>query len=337
MQAPNQPAAERPTQAADGQPTDEQPTVQPPAGDQPADLSPDPDGTRAVRKPAWQRKLDRTIGRITANPIVSQGLAVMDAANEAAAPLFAAALAFATLFAVIPLILLLAGLIGFFVQDPVQRNALLDSLVNLVPPLADLFETTLDNLAAASGTLSIIGLLGLIWGASSFYAALDEVMRRIFPGGGIRDQVIRRIRGILVILIVIGLVVGSYILSAIWNLLDPDVADYGFWRLMGPVIALAATILVVWGCYLLIPTKPPSWRAALWPAVVAGLGIGLLTNLFGLLTPILVGALAGLGVLASVFGALIWLNFSYQILFFGAAWARVRRDREEASAMIVAG
>jgi membrane protein len=310
-----------------------QPT--PAADEQPKDLSPDPEGKRAVRKPAWQLKLDRTIGRITANPIISQGLAVMDAANEAAAPLFAAALAFATLFAVIPLILLLAGLIGFFVQDPIQRNALLDSLVNLVPPLAELFETTLDNLAAASGTLSIIGLIGLLWGSSSFYAALDEVMRRIFPGGTIRDPVVRRIRGVLVILIVIGLVVGSYLLTAIWDLLDPDVADYGIWRSMGPVIGIGATMLVVWGCYLFIPTKPPSWRAAFWPAVVAGLGIGLLTSLFGLLTPILVGSLAGLGVIASVFGALIWLNFSYQILFYGAAWARVRRDREEASAMIV--
>ena len=61
----------------------------------------------------------------------------------------------------------------------------------------------------------------------------------------------------------------------------------------------------------------------------------MLTALFGLLTPLLIGALAGLGVIATVFGALIWLNFSYQILFFGAAWARVRRDREEAASMIV--
>lgn len=259
----------------------------------------------------------------------------MDAANEAAAPLFAAALAFATLFAVIPLILLVAGVIGWLVQDPVQREALLDQLVNLIPPLADLFEQTLDNLAQASGTLSIIGLIGLLWGSSSFYGALDEVMRRIFPGGTIRDQVVRRIRGVLAIVILVGLVVGSIVLGALWQLLDTRVQDFGLWRFLAPVVGLAAAVLVVWACYLVVPTKPPSWRAALPPAIVAGLGIGLLTALFGLLTPLLIGALAGLGVLATVFGALIWLNFSYQILFFGAAWARVRRDREEAASMIV--
>jgi membrane protein len=207
--------------------------------------------------------------------------------------------------------------------------------VNLIPPLADLFEQTLDNLAQASGTLSIIGIVGLLWGSSSFYGALDEVMRRIFPGGGIRDQVARRIRGVLAILILIGLLVGTLVLSSLWALLDDRIQDFGLWRWLAPLIALAATILVVWVCYLVVPTKPPSWRAALPPAIVAGIGIGLLTALFTALTPLLIGSLAGLGVIATVFGALIWLNFSYQILFYGAAWARVRRDREESASLIV--
>jgi uncharacterized BrkB/YihY/UPF0761 family membrane protein len=40
-------------------------------------------------------------------------------------------------------------------------------------------------------------------------------------------------------------------------------------------------------------------------------------------------------VIATVFGALVWLNLSYQVLLFGAAWARVRRDREESRSLIV--
>jgi uncharacterized BrkB/YihY/UPF0761 family membrane protein len=86
--------------------------------------------------------------------------------------------------------------------------------------------------------------------------------------------------------------------------------------------------VVVLAIYLLIPAAPPSWRAALPPAIVAGLGIGLLTQLFGILTPWLVGGLLAFGVIATVFAALIWLNFSYQILLYGAAWARIRRDEE---------
>jgi uncharacterized BrkB/YihY/UPF0761 family membrane protein len=90
-------------------------------------------------------------------------------------------------------------------------------------------------------------------------------------------------------------------------------------------VMIAAALLV----YMVVPTAPPSLRAALPPAILAGIGIGLLTNLFSLLAPLLIGGLAGFGVIATVFGALVWLNFSYQILLYGAAWARVRRDHED--------
>ena len=72
----------------------------------------------------------------------------------------------------------------------------------------------------------------------------------------------------------------------------------------------------------------PSLRAALPAAIAAGVSIGLLTDLFSLIAPLLIGGMSGFGFVATVFGALVWLNLSYQILLFGAAWARVRRDRE---------
>jgi uncharacterized BrkB/YihY/UPF0761 family membrane protein len=110
-----------------------------------------------------------------------------------------------------------------------------------------------------------------------------------------------------------------------------------FWRYLAPAIALAVMILVVLALYRLVPTAPPSLRAALPAAIVAGVGIGLLTNLFSLLAPLLIGGLSGFGVVATVFGALVWLNLSYQILLFGAAWARVRRDREQAASSLPSG
>jgi uncharacterized BrkB/YihY/UPF0761 family membrane protein len=112
--------------------------------------------------------------------------------------------------------------------------------------------------------------------------------------------------------------------------LDQLVGGLLFWRYLGPALALAVMVLVVLAVYLWVPTAPPSLRAALLPAIVAGLGIGILTNLFSLLAPLLIGGMSGFGVIATVFSALVWLNFSYQILLYGAAWARVRRDRERA-------
>jgi uncharacterized BrkB/YihY/UPF0761 family membrane protein len=153
-------------------------------------------------------------------------------------------------------------------------------------------------------------------------------MRRIFHGGGIRGEIDRRVRGVLTIGVLIALVVGTVALSGVFAFLDEMVGDLSIWRYVLPLVALAVFVMVVMGVYLLVPTAPPSFRAAIWPAVASGIGIGVLTNLFGVLAPFLIGGLSGFGVIATAFGALIWLNLSYQILLYGAAWATLRRDRE---------
>jgi membrane protein len=295
-------------------------------------LTPEPEGGETQPAPSLldrlRARVDALIHRVTANRYIAFLLAIVEIANEAGASLFAAALAFGTMFAVIPLVLLLSGVIGWLVDDPVQRQALVDQLVGIFPPLADVFASSLDGAVEQRGALSIVGVIGLLWGASAYYGGLDEVMRRLFSGGGVRNELSRRVRGAVTIVILIALIGGTVSLSGVWALLDQFVGGLSFWRYLAPAIALLVMVLVVLVVYRLVPTAPPSLRAALPPAIAAGLSIGILTNLFSLLAPLLIGGMSGFGVIAAVFGALVWLNFSYQILLFGAAWARVRRDRE---------
>jgi len=304
----------------------------------PAPVAParDPAATAESAPPKPPSALDRlrarvdSIGRrVTGNRYVKPVLDVIAVANETGATLFAAALAFGTLFAFIPLVLLISGVIGWLVEDPAQRASLLDQLVSYVPPLADFFRASLEGVVAGRGALSIIGVIGLLWGASAFYGVLDEVMRRIFSGGGLRNEIARRIRGFATIAILLLVIVGTISLSGVWALLGQVVGDLFVWSYLAPLLTLGAMILVALAVYLFVPTAPPSFRAALWPAVAAGAAIGLLTNLFSLLAPLLIGGMSGFGIVATVFGALVWLNFSYQILLYGAAWARVRRDRAQ--------
>ncbi len=282
-----------------------------------------------------QATVETSVKGVTGNKYIGRALEVMTIAGDAGAPLFSAALAFSTMFAIIPLFLLLAGVIGWVIEDPAEQQALLDQLVSMVPPLEDFFEASLEGLVQNSGALSVIGLIGALWGASAYYAGLDEVMRRIFAGGGVRDQFARRIRGLITIAILVALVVLLVALGSLWAFLERVVGDLAIWRYAVPFVSSVATVIVVMAVYKLVPTAPPSFRAALPAAILAGIGIALLTNLFGALTPLLVGGLSGLGVIATVFGALIWLNLSYQILLYGAAWARFRRDREAEKASVV--
>ena len=257
----------------------------------------------------------------------------MDTANEAGAPLFAAALAFTTLFAVVPLFLLLAGLLGWLIEDAVQRSNLLDQLVAYFPPLQDAMATSLESVVEQRGTLSFVGLIGLLWGSSAYYGALDEVMRRIFSAQHARGFIEQRLRGIITVLVVVALMLGTIGLSSLFAIIGAQLGVGLLVPILIPIVALMVTVGVVFAAYVLVPAAPPSWRAALPPAIVAGIGIGLLTNAFSLLTPWLIGGLLAFGVIATVFGALIWLSLSYQILLYGAAWARIRRDAEARRAL----
>jgi membrane protein len=301
--------------------------------DQPTDTAADEQDTPAAKSitqppPAWRKVLDRAISRVLQNVVVRTVIAVMDMAGQAGAPLFAAALAFTTLFAVVPLLLLVAGLLGWLIQDEIQRSALLEQLVSYFPPLADVMATSLESVVRERGALSLIGLVGLVWGSSSYYAALDEVMRRIFGSDHVRGFFSQRLRGLLTVAVLVGLMLGTIALSSVFALVSDRLGGGSIWWLLFSLAALSVTALVVLAVYLLVPAAPPSWRAALPPAVAAGIGIGLLTNLFSLLTPWLIGGLLAFGIIATVFGALIWLSLSYQILLYGAAWARIRRDSE---------
>ena len=276
----------------------------------------------------WQKTFDDTLAKVLAIPMVHTVMKVLDTAGQAGAGLFAAALAFSTIFAVFPLLLLMAGILGFFVEDPVQREALLEELISYFPPLASLLSDSLDTMVAQRNALTIVGFVGLLWGASSFYLALDEVMRRLFAGAAPRDFIQQRLRGIVMVVVLIALMVGTLVITSLVSVITGITGQDQLLRILTPIGALVVLILVVLAVYLLIPAAPPSWRAALPAAILAGLGIGLLTQLFGILAPWLVGGLLAFGVIATVFAVLIWLNLSYQMLLFGAAWARIRRDAE---------
>lgn len=257
-------------------------------------------------------------------------MAVLGISNQSGAPLLASALAFNAMFAILPGLLLLSGILGWAIEDVEARSMLLADLVAMLPPLGPAISDSLDGVVRERGGLTVIGLVGLLWGASSFYGALDEVMRRIFAGGATRGFIEQRVRGVLVVAGLAAMLAFTVLMGGAWAVLVTTVGEVPgaavFVSVAGPLVFVAFSIVAVLLVYRLVPTAPPSWGAAWMPAVAAGLGIGVLTSLFSVLAPLLIGGLAGFGVLAAIFGAFVWLNLGFQVLLWGAAWARYRRD-----------
>lgn len=272
--------------------------------------------------------------RIRRTPPARVLLSVMDSYNAAGGGLLASGLAFSALFAVVPGLLLLVSIL-VIVGDEALRTQVIDWVIAQVPPLKEVAESVIDSVANSARVGSIIGFLGFVWGASGFYLAIDGAINRFFPAQRGRDPVMGRVRGIIATAVVVLAVLGAFVASAVVSVVNSNVLNIhadGLLPILSPLVAVGAACLVCLACYLLLPIRPPHWRAASVPAVIAGTAIGLLTSLFGLLAPMLAGGFTSLGVIASVFIALVWLNWLFQALLLGAAYARARDVQLRANA-----
>jgi membrane protein len=274
---------------------------------------------------------------------------VMRAYDRGGGGMTAASLAYFALFTTVPALLLFVSVLGILIEDQRLRTQLVEALVDQLDPIRDLSLTVIDGLAGAGRTGTIIGILGLLWGASGFYGALQSAMQRMFPGPRSRDFLQTRIRGILAVVVILGgmlvAVVAVFVVPLVTAWLDarcreldgldvPLVAQacsIDFVE-VGAIVAIMATIgvasLAALLVYVAIPPNGPTPRQALWPALLAGTAVGIFTALFGLVAPFLVSQWLALGVVGSIFISLVWFNLVFQALLYGAAYARLRRDRQ---------
>jgi YihY family inner membrane protein len=267
--------------------------------------------------------------RVLALPLVRFVLAVLDTYGKAPGGILANGLAFAALFSALPTTLLLLGIAGLVASDQAFQAKLAAALGQAFPPLADLFEDALAAGSQGAGVASIIGLIGVLWGVSQFYATLDLAFSRIFSDTPERDFARRTLRGFVWVLLLIGAVLVVIIIAGLSSLIDTLLPDqFNAMRpvrtvLTSPLTVLVIGVVAVAIAYRVLPPKAPRWRSILPAAILVGIAITLLTQLFTFLVPFLVGAAAIAGSLASAFIALAWLSFSFQALLYGASWVRV--------------
>ncbi len=145
--------------------------------------------------------LSRLIDRVLALGPVAWLVPILEIYNAAGGGLLAAGLAFSSLFAILPAILLVIGVVGVVLGDTDRLNALTTSLAAAFPPMADFFTVALASFASGATTYSLIGLIFLAWGASRFYQSLDEALARIFQSTKRRGVLLRNILGILWVIV----------------------------------------------------------------------------------------------------------------------------------------
>jgi membrane protein len=278
------------------------------------------------------------IGRVSARvlelPPVRWLKPILDDYQVAGGGLLASGLAFNSLFAVLPAILLIVSLLGLSLNDPTRLEQVIQAFARQFPPLQEFFRQAFDQFRAGAVSFSVLGLVGLVWGSSRFYQSLDEAIARIFRGSRERDPFQRGLRGVLSVGLLIGAVIGAVGLSRLLS--DVLVGLPGTSRVVDIMTStlgsLTATVAIFTGVvaliYRIVPTDTPSWRAIRRPAVATGMALAVLTGIFALLTPRLIGALHVYAAFVAVFAAMIWLSYLAQVLLIGAAWVHRRAQGE---------
>jgi membrane protein len=266
-------------------------------------------------------------------PVVAAARRVLDRYGAAGGGLLAGGLAYAALFAIVPGVLLLAGVAGLVVADPGERSRLVAVIVGVLPPLRDLIQVVLDEAARDAAPVSLLGAVALIWGTSRFAVAFDDAIARVMGGSRSRGVLARNLGALGAVALMIGAILLSTVLSGVLAFLEAGEA-VGVFPVVGVVVSLGlgllpvvatigATILV----YRIVPTPSPPWRAVVTPGLVVGIALTIVARAFAFLAPRLLGAAALLGTLATAFAALAWLALSFQAVLLGAAWVRDRADR----------
>lgn len=255
---------------------------------------------------------------------------VMEVYDDAGGGLLAGGLTYSALFALLPSLLLLTGILGFLVDDPDRRRAIVEGIGRSLPPLSGFLEESLQQITEGAAGAGVIGLVGLAWGASRFYGSLDDAVARLFRRAPKRGFVARTLRGILSVVLLVSVFLGSLILTGIASYLaDQTTARLGtesevFWQFVTPVLTGIVFVTAAALIYRLVPAIHVPWSSAALPALLVGIALAALTQLFSYAAPRLIGAAAVYRTFVAIFAAMIWLATGFQLLLMGAAWVSVR-------------
>jgi membrane protein len=283
----------------------------------------------SARTRALAERLVRVVGGL---PAVRTLVAVLTVYDRAGGGLIAAGLAYAALIALLPGMLLVLSIFAIFVADAATRERIVSIIAEAVPPLEDVVRTAFEQVSAGAVPTGIIAFIGLLWGASRFYAALDYAFTRVFHTSRARNEIERTLRGALlvgavVLLPLLALLAGT-IVGWVGSLLTepPDLpgiltGDLALVLHLGSYAMFVGVTLLV---YRFVPAEPIPRRAYVRPALVVGVILGAFTQLFSLLAPLLTHVAAIYGTFVAAFAILAWMSISFNVLLIGASWSRVR-------------
>src|SRR5438309_8016896 len=210
---------------------------------------------------------------------------------EDQAPNWAALIAWNALLAIFPIVLFAASLLGFALRlFGEANNAVYTTIFSVIPH--DSGQQTevikaVSGVKSQSGVLFIVGLVGLLWGGSALFGAMEQAFAVIYHTK-LRDFIRQKLVAfgmVFLFTILVGVAVAtSSILPALKNI--PDIPTFLYSGaaafILQVIVGVVAGFLLYGSIYYVIPNRKQQFRKVIPGALVAAILFELVTLLFPL-------------------------------------------------------
>ena len=254
-------------------------------------------------------------------------------------PRLGASLAYYTLFALSPVLLVATGIAGLVFGPEAVRGEIVGQIQGLVGRQgAEAVQSMLESASRPSTSIpaTIVGLVTFFLGATGAFLELQTALNAIWrvkprPGTNVRDFLVQR-------LISFGLVVGVGFLLLVSLLVSAALAALSrylghifpaltaFWEAANVLVSLFVITLLFAMIYKILPDVRLRWRDV-WIGALVTAG-------FFSVGKQLIGLYLGTSSVASSFGAagsvvvlLVWVYYSAQVVLLGAEFTRYYVER----------
>ncbi len=251
---------------------------------------------------------------------------------------FSAALAYYSIFAMAPLVIITISVAGLIFGEQAARGQVYQQINWLLGPqgaaeIQTLIQASSDTSRSILAT--VVGLVTLLIGASGVFGQLKDALNSIWgvrlkPGTGIISSVKEYLLNLSMVLGVGFLLIISLLLSAVLQGLNTFVTEYlSVPSFVGPLTAVGSFVVVLLLFALIFKVLPDVEIG--WEDVWIGATV---TAILFTLGKFLIGLYLGTSSIGSSFGAagaliliLIWVYYSTTIFFLGAEFTKAYADR----------
>src|SRR2546422_1826212 len=210
---------------------------------------------------------------------------------EDQAPNWAALIAWNALFAMFPIVIFAASILGYALRLFGQANdAVYKTIFTAVPgdpKQQDELLKAVSGVKSQSGLLLLVGLVGLLWGGSALFGVMEQAFAVIYhtrPRDFVRQKLIAFGMVLLFTLLVGVAVATSAILPALKHI--PDIPSFLYSGvsafILQVIVGLVAGFLLFLTIYFVIPNRSQHFRKVVPGALVAGVLFEAITLLFPL-------------------------------------------------------